>query len=364
MITPTTSVTRLVPLSAIDESLRRAWSDLAAAAVEPNPYFEPEVLLPAAQHLAGGAALALLTVQRDGELLWAMPVMRERHRRMPLQADSTWRHPYRYLGTPLAREQGLPEAADAALKALGGGWLVLEDLPLDGPVATALRAAALGRGAVWREYDIWERPYVHRRAEATYLEETLSARSAKTLRRQRRNLERDLGGTVVTAQAPVDAEQVTAFLDCEAAGWKGQAGTALASDPRHATFFREVCARLDAVGRVQLWHLCAGPTVVARQCHLRSGDIVFHFKTAYDEGWHRASPGVLLELDVLSAFHADLALAHLDPCTAPTPSPSPSARLYPDQRRMGTALIGLTAAGRLAAKATPAAARAWRAVRR
>ena len=358
---------RLVPLTEVDARLRGAWAELAEAAVEPNPFFAPEVLLPAAALLPGGSQVRLLTVHRDGALVLAVPVRRERYRRVPLPAASTWRHPYRYLGTPLVHPDALDDAAAALLWALRRvtSWLVMEQLYVDGPVARALRDAARTAGAVWTEQDVWERPYVHARDTETYLEHTLSARSAKTLRRLRRGLERERGPVracdVAAATRDLDAE-LDAFLALEAAGWKGRAGTALASRPADADFFRAAGRALAAQGRLELWQLQAGDTVVARQCHLRSGDTVFHWKTAYDEQAGRWSPGVLLELDVLSAFHADPQLARLDPCT--DDEPGTSARLYPDTRRLGVALVGLTPLGRLAARTAPVALRTWRAVRR
>ena len=355
----------VVPLGHLDARLCAAWSELARSAAEPNPFFEPEVLLPAARLLPGGAGVGLLVVRRGGDLVLAAPVHRGRYRRMPVRALSTWRHPYRYLGTPLVRPDALCDAPAALLRTLAGhaAWLVLDQLYVDGPVAGALRAGARERGASWVEHEVWERPAVRARQEDTYLEETLSARSAKALRRRRRNLERDLGPVRArdTARSGDLRAELEAFLALEAAGWKGRSGTALASSPAHAQFFREMCLALAADGRLELWRLDAGERTTARQCHLRAGEVVFHFKTTYDEQLARYSPGVQLELDVLAAFHEDPALAQLDPCT--DPEPGTSDRLYPDSRRLGVALVGLTPAGRLAAHGTPHAVHAARRLR-
>ena len=361
-----TLTTEVVPLPAVDDDLRAGWSALAAAAAEPNPFFEPEVLLPAARLLPGGRDVRLFVVRRRSRPVLVVPVVGERPHRIPLAAATTWRHAYRYLGTPLVHADALEEAATALLAGLCSRrhpWLVLDQVYLDGPVSDALRRAARARRATWQEHEVWERPAVRARAEDTYLQGTLSARSAKALRRHRRNLERDLGPVRTRDHAGEDlAAEVEGFLALEAAGWKGRAGTALACHPAHAEFFRQACRGLAAAGRLELWRLDAGDVTAARQCHVVSGDTVFHFKTTYDEQLARYSPGVQLELDVLRAFHDDPALAALDPCT--DPEPGTSSRLYPDSRRLGTVLLGLTPAGRLAARTTPLALRAWRAVRR
>jgi hypothetical protein len=67
------------------------------------------------------------------------------------------------------------------------------------------------------------------------------------------------------------------------------------------------------------------------------------------------SPGVQLELDVLHAFHVDASVCLLDPCTGN--SPTVSARIYPDRRRIGDVLVGLDPIGRFIAGSTPFVAR-------
>jgi hypothetical protein len=359
-----------VPLATaeVDDALLAAWRALEQVAVEPNPFFAPEVLLPAVRHLRGGAGVALLVVERDGELDLAVPVRRERHRRMPLPAATTWRHAYRYVGTPLVRAPALHTAPAAALALLRttSAWLVLDDLYLDGTVARAFCGAVGRTPGGWVVHEVWDRPVVHRHGSSA----PTALRWRKTLRRLRRNLERDLSGVAVSCDSVRDGDRaglaadVEAFLALESAGWKGRAGTAITSDPGHAAFFRAACERLADHGRLELWKLRVGERIVARQCNVRAGDTVFHLKTTYDEDLARYSPGVQLELDLLDAFYDDSRLTHLDSCT--DPGPTTSSRLYPHRRRTGVALLGLRPQGRCAALLTPPAVAAWRwaAVRR
>jgi CelD/BcsL family acetyltransferase involved in cellulose biosynthesis len=356
-----------VDLPDVGPELLQAWGELADVAVEPNPCFAPEMLLPAVRHLAGGQGVRLWLVWSGDQLILAVPIGTRRYLRLPVPVWTTWRHPYRYVGTPLVRPGFLDSAPAALLAALAAsgapGCLVLEQVYLDGPVAVAFRDAAAGRRAHWAEHDVWGRPTVYAREEETYLDDTLGSRSVRTLRRQRRHLERDLGPVeardVTRAGSPAVVQaEVEDFLAMESTGWKGRAGTALASDPAHAAFWREFCSAEAAAGRLQLWQLRAGDVVAARQCHVRQGGVVFHLKTTYDETLSKASPGVLLELDLLHAFHVDPALRLLDPCTDSVPGPSD--RLYPDVRRLGDALVGLTVTGRMLARLTPPASGAWR----
>lgn len=363
----------LVPLPGVSERVLRAWHELAADAVEPNPFFEPEMLLPAVRHLPGGDDVRLVTVWRGERLVLAMPVTRTRYRRVPVLGLATWRHPYCFLGTPLVRADGLADAPTAALlrlRRLPPGWFALEQVYLDGPVMAAFRRAAAATSATWTERGIWARPVVRNRSGDAGAAERLSARSAKTLRRLRRNLERDIGPVESVAfdghGDPVGLEaEVDAFLDMELGSWKGRSGTALACADDHAAFFRETCRAFAASGRLALWRLQAGNVATARECHLRSGDTVFAWKTAFDEQFGRFSPGVQLERDVLDALLADPVARWLDTCTGDVPTNS--ARLSSDRRLIGDVLLGLTRRGRaiMALRSIAAASRRHlRAVRR
>jgi CelD/BcsL family acetyltransferase involved in cellulose biosynthesis len=50
------------------------------------------------------------------------------------------------------------------------------------------------------------------------------------------------------------------------------------------------------------------------QIVLRAGPAAFTWKTAYDENWRDASPGMLLLEDYTAAFLADNTIAYVDSC--------------------------------------------------
>jgi CelD/BcsL family acetyltransferase involved in cellulose biosynthesis len=91
----------LLPLGALSAADGARWRELAAGAVERNPFFEPEFVGPAVRHL--GARRHSLLVVRD-EHGWAacMPVHRvARFRKLPGPALVSWVHEHCFLGTPL-----------------------------------------------------------------------------------------------------------------------------------------------------------------------------------------------------------------------------------------------------------------------
>jgi CelD/BcsL family acetyltransferase involved in cellulose biosynthesis len=310
-----------------------AWSALAATASEPNPFFEPELLLPAVAHLGGDGVRLLVATGDGGDWIGLAPVLRARQfRRVPGLVEGVWRHRDCFFGAPLLAPGREAEALDALVGELRGraGLVPLEYLPADGPVATALDAVLEGaRPHVW---DTWERAALQRREADDYVETMLSSRRRRELRRQRGHLETEVGGTLACVDASEDPVAVDTFLALEAAGWKSRAGTPL--DP---AFFHATCDGLRARGRLQLLQLRAGERVVATKCNVVSGAGVFCFKIAYDETLARFSPGVQLELDNVHVFHGHTELQWEDSCA--DPANEMINRLWPDRRRLVSLLV-------------------------
>jgi CelD/BcsL family acetyltransferase involved in cellulose biosynthesis len=313
------------PLDGLSDAQIGAWRALAANAVEPNPFFEPEFLLPAARRLAGETGL--LTVD-DGDG-WAacMPVVRVRFAGMS-PVIGTWRHQYCFLGTPLV-DRSQVESATAALVRYplheGRALVFMAEALSEGPVLTALRGALDEQrvAVVFERHH--ERAALHRRDDGVY---TANMRShhRRELQRLWRRLEGDLGEEL-EVQEGGSAEQ---FLELEAAGWKGQSATALAANPEHATFFRELCGTFASEGRLQMLTLKAGERVIAMKCNLAAGDALFCFKIAYDETLSRYSPGVQLERMNVNTFHESRDERFMDSCAAP--DNKMINRLWPDRR--------------------------------
>ena len=68
-----------------------------------------------------------------------------------------------------------------------------------------------------------------------------SRKRRKDLARCRRRLEEELGTEPALRREAADDESIEQFLDLERSGWKGDEGTAFASDPAHADLFRRFC---------------------------------------------------------------------------------------------------------------------------
>jgi CelD/BcsL family acetyltransferase involved in cellulose biosynthesis len=327
-------------LSEIEERQLAHWRRLAELAVEPNPFFEPELVLPAAVALEAAPAL-LVATDASGEWIGAVPIVRERGwHHLPLQAFAAWRHPYSFFGAPLIRE--------GAEQEVFRGWLSDEQpalspiLGLDlldarGRVHAALKAAADEAGARTVVVEEHARPAVRRGEKGLSLRR--SSKHRREVRRLLRRLSEHLGGEVELIDRSDDPEAVEAFLRLEASGWKGRRRTALASDPTHAEFFRELCAGFRRLDRLQLLSLETDGAVAAMCCNLSAGDTLFCFKIAFDESLEKFSPGMQLQHALIKLENENERIDCIDSCI--DADNEMGDRIWPQRRQIASlAIVG------------------------
>lgn len=326
-------------LSQLSPRQLAAWRELAVDALVPNPFAEPEFVIPAARWLRAADA-GVLVVDDGADWLAAAPVLPVScWRRVPGRCLTIWRHPYCFLGTPLLaparRETALAALLRRATRNAGTTAVALEWVDADGPFGEALASVlpAVDRRPV--VVDTFERAALHRRPQADYIESTVSARHRKELRRSRRLLEAEVGAVQVLDRA-ADEDAPLRFLELEQSGWKGRAGTAMARDPNHARLFVDLCRGWAREGSLQLLALQTDERVISMKCNVRAGDGSFCFKIAFDEALARFSPGVQLELANVAAFHGGDA-GWMDSCAAP--ENGMINRLWEGRRRLQTIVI-------------------------
>jgi CelD/BcsL family acetyltransferase involved in cellulose biosynthesis len=310
------------------------WRELADRAAEPNPFFEPGFVLPAVRHL-GERDLALAVVARDDRWLAAAPV-RTRLRRI-------WVHTYCFLGTPLIDRDAVAEGLGGLLSALrprSRPVAVLDTIALGGPIGAALARYA-DDVVVERR---WERPAVDLRAGAEWPGPSSKARS--DLRRRRRRLSEAADGEVETRDVTGDPGTIDTFLALEAAGWKGEGGTALGSNPAHVAFFKEIYAAFAGARRLEMLALASDDRTIAMTCNFMAGDAAFGFKTAYDEAYQRNGPGGLLIADMVERFANAGGPRLLDSCASS--SGTHLDKVMPDRRELATMVLGRGLVGKAA----------------
>jgi CelD/BcsL family acetyltransferase involved in cellulose biosynthesis len=314
------------------------WTELAQSTGTPNPFYEADFVLPALEHFGGTELELLVAIDDAGDWVGLMPVERRRRwGRLVGAALTGWEHPLCFLESPLLACGSEDSAAEAMLQEARRevGLIAFERLPAEGPVASALASAcdALGvKPIVWKRS---ERAALERRPDDDYVRSALGGKHFRELGRKGRKLESELGDVAFVERAG-DLQAVEDFLALEAAGWKGEEGTALAGGPG-AEFFRAICGAFAEAGRLQMLTMQAGDRTVAMQSALIAGEGLFCFKIAYDESLARFSPGTQLMAETASEFHRRPQLEWVDSCSKP--KSEPIERLWPDRRELTTILV-------------------------
>lgn len=321
-----------------------AWRDLAARAAEPNPFFDPALVLPAVRHLPDGPDVRLLVARRRDRWIAALPVLPSRRwRRFPLACTVGWTHRFCFLGTPLLAADDLDRAAAALVGAPGRvtpePLLVLESVCQDGPVATALHDALDGPGPYALHHE--RRAALVRRDADDYVDGHRSGKRRREAKRLRARLERELAAPLRLVDHAATADALEQFLTLEAAGWKGREGSAIASDPASAAFFRAIADAPTATVATHVLELGVPRRPAAMLLTLRAGTTAFAVKLAHDEQLAPAAPGVQLMAASASWFHHQPGVMRFDSCARPHNRMVNA--LWPDRR--ATASMAFSVAG-------------------
>src|SRR5262245_46351802 len=123
-----------------------AWENMAAAAIEPNPFYEPWMLLPALELFGVSSGFRLITVWNGARLDAVLPMERRlSFKGLPLPTLESWRHRHCLLCTPLVRAEGATETLAELIASLRADVSVvgLKYIPSEGPFHRALRAAGI-----------------------------------------------------------------------------------------------------------------------------------------------------------------------------------------------------------------------------
>ncbi len=317
-------IVRVTPWSAWDNPAAIAqWNAVSEQASEPNPFFESWYLLPALRALDTAHTVRLLTLEIDGKLAGLIPLARElRYYRWPIPHWRGWVHPNCFLGTPLVA-QGAESAFWRALLDWADSnagialFLHLGPMPLDGPMCRALDEVL---GAQSRLAGV-----VHREDRALlaselspqdYWAQALSGKKRKELRRQSTRLT-ELGEVRIERATDTQGleQWLDQFLTLEASGWKGKAGSALASHSATTALFRESLSGAAALGRLERLQLTLDAKPIAMLASFLTPPGAFSYKTAFDEAYARFSPGVLLQRENLEVLTRP-EIAWTDSCAA------------------------------------------------
>ncbi|MEK6259881.1 MAG: GNAT family N-acetyltransferase [Planctomycetota bacterium] len=344
---------------AVLERHRAAWQDLADHTIEPNPFYEPWMFLPAWEafgHQTPGVRFVLVwrrdpSPQKPSTLVGFLPLIPARgFGGLPVRLSKTWQHEFCYLCSPLVRTGQEREVLNAILDWMAKerqGLLKLCHLPGEGPLAQAIIDVGAQRGASTFVAERYNRAMLHRAEDfKTYINASMSGSSRKDARRRLRNLSalgmletRVLSSDPPSSRAsaaPVDV-WIREFMQVEASGWKGRQKSALNSHPATAKYFETICRAGFERSQMTMLGLYLDGRPVAMCCNFGSGEGSYAFKTGFDEKFGKYSPGVLAEIENIRLVHELPRVRWMDSCAVA--KHSVLNRLWSGQRTIQKVLI-------------------------
>jgi len=340
------------------------WEDLARDTIEPNPFYEPWMLIPALRSLAAGKDVRVILVLDRSEnpprLCGVFPIERvARYKKLPVAAFRLWQHIYCALCNPLIRIGHASETLDAFITWLGSernnALMEFNHVSGDGPFSELLNDSFRERdGKEELPGESHTRALFRPRENAdSYINAALRRDHRKDLRRKTRRLQEQGRVEFNSLDTNGDIERwVGEFLALEASGWKSEDGGAFACNDANRKYFHTVAKSAFERGRLMMLALRLDGRPIAMKCNILAAPGSFAFKIAFDEDFSYYSPGVLLELENIRILHSDPRIEWMDSCA--TPEHPMIDRLWHDRRTIRSVLIPTASrAGNLVIRALP-----------
>jgi CelD/BcsL family acetyltransferase involved in cellulose biosynthesis len=242
----------------------------------------------------GRGRLEILALRRQGRLVGVMPLVRRRG--LVTSTTSDWMSAY----DPPAED---PQAAAAMADALFASRPRRVDfrlLPLEHPVRAACRAAAAARGYGLVDGPVERAPYVALEGGWESYRAGLDRKLLSEVRRRRRRLEEQgrLSVEVLDGSQRLD-ELLDEGFRLEAAAWKGEAGTAIVSDPATLRFYRDGADWASRRGILRLAFLRLDGRPLAFDYCLEEAGVHYLLKIGYDPAYRKYGPGVILRHEMI-----------------------------------------------------------------
>jgi len=274
------------------------WEQLAERAGAP-PFLRPGWFA-AFGHAFGGGLWEIVCVRRERRLAAVLPLQR---RGNVLTGAANWHTPG--FGAVAEDPEAVSELVEALLDA-PPRRLDLSFLPPGDPLLEALREQIDADDLQAIERVVERSPYVEVSGSWEDFFARVPGKRRADLRRRRRRLG-ELGRVEIGPEprdTDLEARLSTAF-EVEAMGWKGSAGTAIASDPTTVLFYEQVAAWASARGWLRLWFLRLDDRPLAVAYCLVHGGVQYVLKVGFDPEYRRFAPGILLTREMLvNAFES------------------------------------------------------------
>jgi CelD/BcsL family acetyltransferase involved in cellulose biosynthesis len=272
------------------EPLGAEWGDLAERAGAP-PFLHP-VWFETWWRAFGAGRLEVLTSRRDGRLAGVLPL---RTRRGLISSPTNW---HSDLYGPVAEDE------EAKLELLGAVFarrprrVDFSFLGGESGDLGLLERAAGGRRLVSRV--MLRSPYVPVEGDWDSYWTSLSKNLRSTVRRCRNRLE-ERGAVTIEVSEGRDRldEDLEVCFRLEATGWKGERGTAIASQPDTLAFYTEISRWAAEQGILRLAFLRVDGAPVAFNLSFEAGGRHYLLKLGHEAALDRLGPGTVLTAELV-----------------------------------------------------------------
>ena len=297
--------------------MRDQLGDLAAAAIEPNPFFATHCLFPALETLPEAEEQNFLLAFEGETLAGFLPIETESgYAHLPIGYNRTALHRHCFQGTPLVRpgfERAFFRALLAPETGLRGAFVQLRHFVRNGPLETALREVAGPHAYIAAQ---WERACLSSTlGYEGYLLHNIRGKKRKEWRRLTNRLGEE--GTVsfrtLTDSSEMD-RWTREFLTMENEGWRGHGGSSLLSDSGGPEFLTSLLRQSFDASALYFLRLDLDENPIAMLINFTAGKSCWSFKIAHDPAYARFSPGVMIELELTRRALDEGAFAMIDSC--------------------------------------------------
>lgn len=340
------SILAIADFDLLEDHLQ-AWEDLTAGALEPNPFYEPWMLMPALRSFTSGknVRVVLVFASDRGEpvLCGVFPLEKKaRYKGLPVAAYKLWQHIYCGLCTPLIRAGYGRECLDAFLDWLasesGSALMEFNLVSGEGPFYDLLNECLTRRGTQSLVSESFSRALFRPLESAdAYVRAAVNQGHRKDLRRRARRLS-ETGRLEYDALEPdgdIDV-WIEEYLRLEASGWKGEGG-AFACSESDKKYFATIAKAAFEKRKLMMLAMRLDGKAIAMKCNFVGRPGSFAFRIAFDEKYSFYSPGVLLELENIQRLHNEPSVEWMDSCA--TPEHPMIDRLWLDRRAIQSVLV-------------------------
>lgn len=288
----------------IVEKLAPEWHDLCNEGPCNQPFYWPEWFAAFVRAFEAGRPLVIITVRTGGRLQAVMPMVEEEGKSYGLRLTKLRSiKGYHSLRFDLVHGAGVNQQVVQAsiwkcLQGLGH-WDVIKmcEVPEAGAAYKLLELAASDGYPTGRWLSL-RSPYIPLIDDRPAACEPRNLRLRSKLRRVWREVGAQNSCRLVRVDH-ADPEALERFYELEAAGWKGQRGSAIACQKNVRQFYEELALTADLFGNLSLYFLEFKGQTIAAHYGLTVGNRYYMPKCAYNEDFRVLAPGHLIVRAIL-----------------------------------------------------------------